>query len=100
MKSAQRARVYHAPVWTEPVIMELGRAGERGIAVPEVEPEIRKALGEAVVHIPPSMRRKDPPQLPELSQAQVLRNYLRLSQMTLGLELNVDFGEGTCTMKY
>ena len=100
MKSAQRARVYHAPVWTEPVIMELGRAGERGIAVPEVEPEIRKALGEAVVHIPPSMRRKDPPQLPELSQAQVLRHYLRLSQMTLGMELNVDFGEGTCTMKY
>ena len=46
------------------------------------------------------MRRKQPPALPELSQPQVLRHYVRLSQENLGADLNVDVGQGTCTMKY
>src|SRR5690606_31157670 len=46
------------------------------------------------------VRRADRPQLPEIGQAQVLRHYLRLSQETLGADLNVDIGQGTCTMKY
>jgi glycine dehydrogenase subunit 2 len=100
MSAAPKVRRHHAPVWSEPVIMELGRRGERGLAVPEVEPDIRKAVGAARTLIPPEMLRMDPPRLPELAQAHVLRHYLRLSQMTLGMELNIDFGEGTCTMKY
>ena len=31
---------------------------------------------------------------------QVLRHYLRLSQETLGADLAIDLGQGTCTMKY
>jgi hypothetical protein len=46
------------------------------------------------------MRRKQPPALPELSQPQVLRHYLRLSQENLGADLNIEIGQGTCTMKY
>ena len=46
------------------------------------------------------MRRKTPPKLPELSQMQVLKHYLRLSQENLGADFNVDIGQGTCTMKY
>jgi methyl-accepting chemotaxis protein len=46
------------------------------------------------------MRRKAPPRLPELSQPQVLRHYARLSQENLGADLNIDVGQGTCTMKY
>ena len=30
----------------------------------------------------------------------VLKHYLRLSQENLGADLNVDVGQGTCTMKY
>ena len=30
---------YHAAVWSEPVVMELGRPGRRGLAVPEAEEE-------------------------------------------------------------
>ncbi len=93
-------RPYHAPMWHEPTIMEIGRKGERGIIVPAVEPEIRKAVGSATKYIPAKMRRKSPPGLPELSQPQVLRHYLRLSQSVLGMDLNIDLGEGTCTMKY
>jgi len=100
MRKPSEVRNYHAPVWSEPVVMELGTHGERGILVPEVEEGIRNRVGKASALIPKKMLRKVPPRLPELSQPQVLRHYLRLSQMTLGMDLNIDFGEGTCTMKY
>ena len=100
MSGAEALRRYHAPVWDEPIIMEMGREGERGIIVPRVEEEIRRAVGEAESHIPAKMRRKNPPKIPELSQPQVLRHYLRLSQQTLGMEFDIDIGVGTCTMKY
>ena len=44
------------------------------------------------------MRRATPPALPELSEPEVLRHYLHLSQETLGM-MGVSLF-GTCTMKY
>ena len=44
------------------------------------------------------MRREAPPALPELSESEVQRHYLHLSQMTLGMMGISLFG--TCTMKY
>ena len=35
-----------------------------------------------------------------MAQPQVLRHYLRLSQETIGQDINIDIGLGTCTMKY
>ena len=99
MKSLPRVRKFHSPVWSEPIIMEIGRRGERCILVPEAEEGIRKAVGEAESYIPENMRRKDPPKLPEIGQPQVLRHFIHLSQMTLGMETNID-AEGTATMKY
>jgi glycine dehydrogenase subunit 2 len=99
MKSLPRVRKFHSPVWSEPIIMEIGRRGERGILMPEAEEGIRKAVGEAESYIPENMRRKDPPKLPEIGQPQVLRHFIHLSQMTLGMETNID-AEGTATMKY
>jgi glycine cleavage system P protein (glycine dehydrogenase) subunit 2 len=93
-------RRYHAPVWSEPIIMEMGHRGERGIIVPEIEEEISQEVGDPESYVPSMMRRKKPPGLPELAQPQVLRHYLRLSQQTLGMEFNIDIGLGTCTMKY
>jgi glycine dehydrogenase subunit 2 len=46
------------------------------------------------------VRRARPPALPELPQLHVVRHYARLSQENLGVDLNVDVGQGTCTMKY
>ena len=100
MKEYVKVRDYHASYWNEPIILELGRKGERGILVPEVEEGIRKAISDAESYVPESIRRRQPPALPELSQAHVLRHYLRLSQQTLGMELDIDIGVGTCTMKY
>jgi glycine dehydrogenase subunit 2 len=82
------------------VLFELSRQGQRGILVPEVEPGIREAAGDILAGLPPGMRRAEPPHLPELSQPQVVRHYFRLSQETLGADLNIDVGQGTCTMKH
>ncbi len=95
-----KLRRFHQARWDEPIIYELSTEGERGLLVSQVEEEIEKAVGDGLSEIPESMRRERPPNLPELSQAQVLRHYLRLSQETLGADLNVDIGQGTCTMKY
>jgi len=93
-------RRFHQARWDEPVIFELSCEGQRGILVPEVEDEIRREVGDVLTTLPEAMRRKQPPALPELSQPQVLRHYLRLSQENLGADLNVEVGQGTCTMKY
>lgn len=95
-----RVRPYRAAAWSEPLIHELGRAGERGVILPAVEDDVRKAVGKAESLVPKKMRRRAKPGLPELSQPQVLRHWLHLSQMTLGMEMDIDLGVGTCTMKY
>jgi len=93
-------RDYHAPRWDEPLIMEQSVPGERGVLVPSPEPEEIAEVGNPLDLIPAGSRRGSVPDLPELSQYQVLRHYLRLSQETLGMELGSDISEGTCTMKY
>ncbi|HUX15251.1 MAG TPA: aminomethyl-transferring glycine dehydrogenase subunit GcvPB, partial [Phycisphaerae bacterium] len=37
---------------------------------------------------------------PEVGQMRVLKHFLRLSQENLGADLNIDVGQGTCTVKY
>jgi len=91
-------RRYHAAVWDEPLVLELGREGRRGIVFPEAEPEVRERVGDAASLLPAGARRAAPPALPELSEPEVLRHYLHLSQETLGMMGISLFG--TCTMKY
>jgi glycine dehydrogenase subunit 2 len=93
-------RRFHQARWDEPIIFELSRPGQRGILVPEVEGAIRDQVGDVLAVLPANLRRKQPPALPELAQPQVLRHYVRLSQENLGADLNIDVGQGTCTMKY
>jgi len=93
-------RRFHQARWDEPIIFELSREGQRGLLVPQVEEGIRREVGDVLATLPDNMRRKQPPRLPELAQPQVLRHYLRLSQENLGADLNIEIGQGTCTMKY
>jgi glycine dehydrogenase subunit 2 len=98
-------RRFHQARWDEPILFELSQEGQRGLLVPEVEAGIREQVRAANAAtpwatLPESMRRQQLPRLPELSQPQVLRHYVRLSQENLGTDLNVDVGQGTCTMKY
>jgi len=100
MNAKTKLRDFHQAKWDEPIIFELGSRGERGILVPEAGKEIEAEVGDGISKLPENMIRKEAPLLPELSQMQVLRHYLRLSQENLGADLNVDVGQGTCTMKY
>jgi glycine dehydrogenase subunit 2 len=95
-----KLRKFHQAKWDEPIIFELGEKGERGILMPLAEKEIEDEIGDGVSKIPAAMVRKEAPALPEIGQMQVLKHYLHLSQETLGADLNVDIGQGTCTMKY
>jgi glycine dehydrogenase subunit 2 len=97
MSANGKLRRYHGPVWEEPVVMQLGHPGRRGQFFPAADPEVRKA-GKASDLIPPGMARKAAPALPELSEPEVQRHYLHLSQATLGMVGISLFG--TCTMKY
>ena len=91
MNSKVTLRKYHAPVWDEPLIMQMGVEGRRGSHFPS-------ANEEATNLIPTGMRRQSRPALPEMSEPDVLRHYLHLSQQTLGMMGISLFG--TCTMKY
>jgi glycine dehydrogenase subunit 2 len=93
-------RRFHQASWDEPVIFELSTPGARGVLPPPVEPEIREAVGDPAADLPAGVRRATPPALPELAQLHVVRHYARLSQENLGVDLNIDVGQGTCTMKY
>lgn len=93
-------RRFHQARWDEPILFELSEPGERGVIPAQTEPGVREVVGDVVGTLPSSLRRATPPGLPEIGQARVLRHYLRLSQENLGADLNVDVGQGTCTMKY
>ncbi len=93
-------RGFHQAKWDEPIIFELSIPGQRAICVQEAEDDVIDEAGNPWENLPEVVRRKSPPTLPELSQAQVLRHYLHLSQETLGADVNIEIGQGTCTMKY
>jgi glycine dehydrogenase subunit 2 len=91
-------RRYHAAVWDEPLIMEVGRPGRRGQLVPAAEPDVAAAAPDPLAGIPEGARRRAAPRLPELSEFEVQRHYLHLAQETLGM-MGINLF-GTCTMKY
>ena len=93
-------RRFHQARWDEPLIFELTAPGERGVIVSQTEAGVREAVGDVLADLPAGMRREKPAALPEMGQMRVLKHYLRLSQENLGADLNIDIGQGTCTMKY
>jgi len=77
--------------WDEPVIIERSSEGRVGFSVSSLE--------ASSVNIPPGLLRKTPPRLPELSETEVVRHYIRLSQENYGVDLGI-YPLGSCTMKY
>jgi glycine dehydrogenase subunit 2 len=92
VKEVQQAR------WNEPVVMEMGYPGRRGTVFAAPEAGVTKVVGMAADLVPAAMRRKAKPALPEMTEPDVLRHYLHLSQMVHGM-MGVNLF-GTCTMKY
>ena len=93
---SRRSERFRQARWNEPVIFELDSPGECGIEVPRVSEEIRQAVGDGLSQLPDAIRRKTAPRLPRLGQMRILKHdlhlHLRLSQETLGADLNVGVG--------
>jgi len=91
--------MYRQARYDEPCIFELGRKGTRGHLVPQADQHIKDTIGHAVDLVPANMRRKRPPEIPELSEVEVMRHFFRLSQESTCVDSGFN-AEGTCTMKY
>lgn len=99
MNSLERMKKFHQAKWNEPIIYEISEPGQRAVLVPG------PCCGgvntkEALDALPETMVRKDTAKLPELAQPQLVRHYNHLSQENLGIDSNIDIGQGTCSMKY
>ncbi len=81
--------------WGEPLIFEYKGKGRKGTLIPR-EDEIREEIG---VSVPEKIRRSREADLPELSELEVVRHYIRLSQMSFGVDTGM-MPLGSCTMKY
>jgi glycine dehydrogenase subunit 2 len=78
-----------------PLIFERSRAGRVGYAFPPLDvPE--RPLEELVE---PHLLRAAPPELPEVSEVDVIRHYVNLSRRNYGVDLGF-YPLGSCTMKY
>jgi len=74
----------------EPLIFELSSPGRVGATLPE--------LDVPPADIPAKLCREDLP-LPEVSEVDVVRHFVRLSRMNYGVDLGI-YPLGSCTMKY
>lgn len=85
-----RKNPYEEIEMTEPTVYELSSPGRSGVSLPalDVDPST----------LPPSLIRKNLP-LPELSESDVVRHFLRLSQMNYAVDKGF-YPLGSCTMKY
>ncbi|HUZ29390.1 MAG TPA: aminomethyl-transferring glycine dehydrogenase subunit GcvPB [Solirubrobacteraceae bacterium] len=76
-------------------IFERSRPGRRAFVAPAVGvPE-----GPLDELIPPTLRRAEPPRLPEVSEPEIVRHFNRLSQRNFDLDTGF-YPLGSCTMKH
>jgi glycine dehydrogenase subunit 2 len=75
----------------EKLIFELSAAGRSAAAQFPSE--------QVAVEIPESLRRRQAPMLPEVSELQVVRHFTRLSQLNFSIDTHF-YPLGSCTMKY
>jgi len=94
-----KGRVFKQACWDEPVILNMGGKGRRGYTLPALKKDTRKPVRDALTSLPQKLLRKTPPRLPELSEVEVVRHFIRLSQMNYGVDLGF-YPLGSCTMKY
>ncbi len=72
------------------LIFELGRPGMTGVDIPQVQVSDTRLGG---------LRRKGPVGLPGLSEPEVIRHYVRLSQLNYSIDAGL-YPLGSCTMKH
>ncbi len=88
LDSSMQSRATDSPA----LIFEQGAAGRRAFAQ-------TPTVAESWDDLPPALRRSEQPQLPEVSELQVVRHYTRLSQRNFSIDTQF-YPLGSCTMKY
>jgi glycine dehydrogenase subunit 2 len=88
---------YQTPMQRESAvtIFEKSRPGRRAAALPDLDVPDRR-LDELV---PAHLLRRDPPELPEVSEPELIRHYNRLSRRNFDLDSGF-YPLGSCTMKH
>lgn len=80
--------------FVEPLIFERGAPGRTGASAPKLDvpaADPKALFGDAY--------REEPPLLPEVSEPEAFRHYVRLSQQNFSIDTNM-YPLGSCTMKY
>ncbi len=85
--------------WDEALLFERSRRGAIGYSFPSVSKTVQQALPKPLSALPKELRRSAPPELPELSEPEVMQHFIRLSQMNYCVDLGL-YPLGSCTMKY
>lgn len=78
-----------------PTIFELSRSGRRAVLPPPAD----ASLPPLESCLPADARRKEPLELPEVSELDCVRHYTRLSTRNFAID-NTFYPLGSCTMKY
>src|SRR5574344_1826685 len=79
------------------LIFELSRPGRKGYSLPEDSSAAK--TGKSQMPHSGKLWRSEAPQLPEVSEPDVVRHYTNLSQMNFGVDSGF-YPLGSCTMKY
>ena len=77
------------------LVFEMSSPGRIGFSLPECDVPV----GDVHSFLPASALRAEPPDLPEVSEFDVVRHYSRLSRLNYGLDTHF-YPLGSCTMKY
>ncbi|WP_442484219.1 aminomethyl-transferring glycine dehydrogenase subunit GcvPB [Aeoliella sp. SH292] len=77
------------------LIFDLSRPGCRGAVLPECD----VPASDASVLLPAGMLATAPPALPEVTEPQVVRHFVNLSQLNMSVDTHF-YPLGSCTMKY
>ncbi len=79
----------------EPLLVEIGRPGRRAFTLPPLD--VPAVAPEKL--LPVEYLRQDPAPLPEVSERDLVKHYLRLAHLNFSGETNF-YPLGSCTMKY
>ncbi|HEX9197541.1 MAG TPA: aminomethyl-transferring glycine dehydrogenase subunit GcvPB, partial [Candidatus Bathyarchaeia archaeon] len=81
--------MYRQARWDEPLIIDRSQPGKIGhLPMRPSEMEMKKS-GDLFGLIPTALRRKGPPPLPEVSEPEVVRHFVRLSQENYSPDLGI-----------
>jgi glycine dehydrogenase subunit 2 len=92
--SRASGKVREHPTQNEGLVFEKSAPGKRAYKMPPLD--VPAVNGEALLG---AAARKDAPELPELSEIEIIRHFTRLSTWNYAIDLGM-YPLGSCTMKY